>query len=42
MHSGEALDIKAGEPIKYAGFSTNFRKEAGSAGRDTWGLFRIH
>jgi seryl-tRNA synthetase len=29
-------------PIKYAGYSTNFRKEAGSHGKDAWGLFRIH
>lgn len=29
-------------PIKYAGYSTCFRKEAGSAGRDTWGIFRVH
>ncbi|OMJ28993.1 Serine-tRNA ligase, cytoplasmic [Smittium culicis] len=29
-------------PIKYAGYSTCFRKEAGAHGKDTWGLFRIH
>lgn len=29
-------------PIKYAGYSTCFRKEAGSHGRDTAGIFRIH
>eukprot|EP00834_Sanchytrium_tribonematis_P001371 NODE_33_length_36935_cov_1.609241.p11 type:complete len:370 gc:universal NODE_33_length_36935_cov_1.609241:6494-7603(+) len=29
-------------PIKYAGYSTCFRKEAGSHGKDTWGIFRIH
>ncbi|KAJ1677703.1 Cytosolic seryl-tRNA synthetase, partial [Spiromyces aspiralis] len=29
-------------PIKYAGFSTCFRKEAGAHGRDTWGVFRVH
>ncbi|KAF9904791.1 Cytosolic seryl-tRNA synthetase [Lobosporangium transversale] len=29
-------------PIKYAGYSTCFRKEAGAAGRDTWGIFRVH
>ncbi|KAG0229301.1 Cytosolic seryl-tRNA synthetase [Actinomortierella wolfii] len=29
-------------PIKYAGYSTCFRKEAGAAGRDTWGVFRVH
>ena len=29
-------------PIKYCGYSTNFRKEAGSHGRDAWGIFRIH
>lgn len=27
---------------RYAGYSTCFRKEAGSHGRDTWGIFRIH
>lgn len=29
-------------PIKYAGFSTCFRKEAGAHGKDTWGIFRVH
>jgi len=29
-------------PIKYAGYSTNFRKEAGGYGRDVWGIFRVH
>eukprot|EP00667_Euglena_gracilis_P009527 EG_transcript_9682 len=29
-------------PIKYAGFSTCFRKEVGSHGRDTLGIFRVH
>lgn len=29
-------------PKKYAGYSTCFRKEAGSHGRDAWGLYRIH
>uniref|UniRef100_A0ACD5TUY8 Uncharacterized protein n=1 Tax=Avena sativa TaxID=4498 RepID=A0ACD5TUY8_AVESA len=29
-------------PIKYSGFSTCFRKEAGSHGRDTAGIFRVH
>lgn len=29
-------------PLKYAGYSTCFRKEAGSHGRDTLGIFRIH
>jgi seryl-tRNA synthetase len=35
--------IKPAElPKRYAGYSTCFRKEAGSHGRDVWGLFRIH
>ena len=35
--------IKPAElPKRYAGISTCFRKEAGSHGRDVWGLFRIH
>lgn len=29
-------------PVRYAGVSTCFRKEAGSHGRDTWGIFRVH
>jgi seryl-tRNA synthetase len=29
-------------PIKYAGYSTCFRKEAGAHGRDAWGIFRVH
>ncbi|GBG24114.1 Serine--tRNA ligase, cytoplasmic [Hondaea fermentalgiana] len=29
-------------PIRYAGMSTCFRKEAGKAGKDTWGIFRVH
>lgn len=29
-------------PLKYAGYSTCFRKEAGSHGRDTLGIFRVH
>jgi seryl-tRNA synthetase len=29
-------------PLRYAGCSTCFRKEAGSHGRDAWGIFRIH
>ncbi|KAH9599801.1 Serine-tRNA synthetase [Trypanosoma melophagium] len=30
------------EPLKYAGMSSCFRKEAGSHGRDTLGIFRVH
>ncbi|EME43414.1 hypothetical protein DOTSEDRAFT_72722 [Dothistroma septosporum NZE10] len=41
MHEGEWLNDKD-LPIKYGGYSTNFRKEAGSHGKDAWGLFRIH
>ena len=29
-------------PKRYAGYSACFRKEAGSHGRDTWGIFRVH
>ena len=29
-------------PIKYAGYSTCFRKEAGAHGKDAWGVFRVH
>lgn len=41
MHEGEWLNDKD-LPIKYAGYSTNFRKEAGSHGKDAWGIFRVH
>lgn len=41
LHSGEVLSEKD-LPIKYAGFSACFRKEAGAAGRDTRGLVRVH
>lgn len=41
LHSEEWLG-PADLPIKYAGYSTNFRKEAGSHGKDAWGIFRIH
>lgn len=34
----QAADV----PLRYAGLSTCFRKEAGSHGRDAWGIFRIH
>jgi seryl-tRNA synthetase len=40
MHAGEILD--GGLPVRYAGFSTCFRREAGAAGRDTRGIFRVH
>jgi seryl-tRNA synthetase len=29
-------------PLKYGGHSTCYRKEAGSSGRDVWGIFRVH
>ena len=41
LHMGEILE--AGElPLRYAAFSTNFRREAGAAGKDTRGMFRVH
>jgi seryl-tRNA synthetase len=41
LHADEILDFKQ-LPLKYAGYSTCFRKEAGSAGRDVKGLIRVH
>ncbi|ORY25346.1 hypothetical protein BCR39DRAFT_544387 [Naematelia encephala] len=41
LHSGENIEPKL-LPIRYAGYSTCFRKEAGSHGKDTWGIFRVH
>jgi seryl-tRNA synthetase len=40
-HSNEVLDELA-EPRRYAGWSSCFRREAGSHGRDTRGIFRVH
>jgi seryl-tRNA synthetase len=41
LHSGEIL--AAGDlPRRYAGFSSCFRREAGAAGKDTQGIFRVH
>ena len=43
FHSDEWFeDPKTQLPLRYAGYSTCFRKEAGSAGRDMWGIFRVH
>jgi len=39
-HSDEILDID--QPIRYAGWSTCYRREAGSAGKDTRGIIRVH
>jgi seryl-tRNA synthetase len=40
-HGDEILDA-AELPIRYAGFSTCFRREAGTYGKDTAGIFRVH
>lgn len=43
MHADEWFDQPNEQlPIKYAGYSTCFRKEAGSSGRDVLGCFRVH
>jgi len=43
LHSDEWFDRPEQQlPIRYAGYSTCFRKEAGSHGKDTWGIFRVH
>lgn len=41
MHAGEILPEKD-LPLRYAGFSTCFRREAGSYGKDTHGILRVH
>ncbi|RDW70226.1 seryl-tRNA synthetase [Coleophoma crateriformis] len=41
FHADEWMQPKE-LPIKYAGFSTCYRREAGSHGRDAWGIFRVH
>ena len=41
LHTNEILNIK-NLPLRYAGFSTCFRREAGTYGKDTTGIFRVH
>jgi seryl-tRNA synthetase len=41
LHDGEILDSEQ-LPLRYAGFSPCFRREAGAAGKDTRGIFRVH
>ncbi|PFG20958.1 serine--tRNA ligase [Serinibacter salmoneus] len=40
-HAGEILDL-AGGPLRYAGWSSCYRREAGAAGRDNRGIVRVH
>ena len=41
LHAEEIVDVGA-LPLRYAGFSPCFRREAGAAGKDTRGIFRVH
>ncbi len=41
LHDSEILDRER-LPLRYAGFSPCFRREAGAAGKDTRGIFRVH
>ena len=41
LHTGEILEADD-LPLRYCGFSTCFRREAGAAGKDTRGMFRVH
>jgi seryl-tRNA synthetase len=41
-HGDEILDLPAGRPRRYAGWSSCFRREAGSYGKDTRGIIRVH
>jgi seryl-tRNA synthetase len=41
LHSGEILSMDE-LPLRYVAFSPCFRREAGAAGRDTRGMFRVH
>ncbi|OXB71416.1 UNVERIFIED_CONTAM: hypothetical protein H355_005403 [Colinus virginianus] len=41
LHRGQVLEEKQ-LPIRYAGYSSCFRKEAGAHGKDCWGIFRVH
>jgi seryl-tRNA synthetase len=41
IHTDERLE-EADLPARYAGYTTNFRREAGAAGKDTRGMIRVH
>jgi seryl-tRNA synthetase len=41
LHAEEIVDFES-LPLRYAGFSPCFRREAGAAGKDTRGIFRVH
>ncbi|CAK9437906.1 uncharacterized protein LODBEIA_P22840 [Lodderomyces beijingensis] len=42
-HAGEWFESPQEQlPIRYAGYSSCFRREAGSHGKDAWGIFRVH
>src|SRR5262245_37657400 len=41
-HGNELLDLPAGRPRRYAGWSSCYRREAGSYGKDTRGIIRVH
>ncbi|MGH2982128.1 MAG: serine--tRNA ligase, partial [Solirubrobacterales bacterium] len=41
LHADQILEANS-LPARYAGFSTCFRREAGAAGKDTHGIFRVH
>jgi seryl-tRNA synthetase len=41
MHMGEILEANA-LPLRYVGYSTSFRREAGTYGKDTRGIIRLH
>ena len=41
MHEGEILDLSDG-PLRYCGWSSCYRREAGAAGKDTMGIIRVH
>ncbi len=41
LHADQIIS-EADLPLRYAGFSTCFRREAGAAGKDTRGIFRVH
>ena len=43
FHSGEVFETPSEQlPLRYAGYSSCFRREAGSHGKEAWGIFRVH
>ena len=42
MYAGESIQLEDYKPLRYLGYATSFRREAGTYGKDTEGIIRMH